>query len=380
MHRLAKALRYFAGRYAQAHAQWWRHTMNKIITIFLILVLANSSFSQSGVESRAEVMARELRRSAHLPGLSISVFRGDSLVWSEGFGVADVRSNRPVTSSTRFRIGSLTKLLTAVCAVRLAQDSLLDLDAPIQKYVPSFPLKRARITTRLLLGHLSGIRQYGRNEYINTHHYSSVQEALTIFQKDTLLFVPGTQYHYSSYGYVLVSAVIEGASRRRFLDLLRDSVCTPLSLSSITPDFNNRSDTSQAQPYGLDSKGAWVEGPFNDNSNRWGAGGMLSTSADLARFGSSLLTGKILDPQMRSMMFTSQRTSDGKETGVGLGWRISMDSTGNVYFHHGGDSIGGRAFLLVYPTSKIIVSILANLTFANIDQNDALRFARLFSD
>ena len=353
--------------------------MRKLSIIVLILVWTARAFPQTGVDGRADSLAHELIRSAHLPGLSIAVFREDSLVWSMGLGVADVNTRRNVIPATRFRIGSLTKLLTSAAAARLAQDRLLDLDAPVQTYVPTFPDKGYPITTRLLLGHLSGIRQYGRNEYINTRHYKSVQDALTIFEKDSLLFVPGTKYHYSSYGYVLASAVIENASARDFLQFLKDSLFVPLSLTSISPDSNDNSDMNQAIPYSLDSENSWIVGPFNDNSNRWGAGGFLSTATDLARFGSLLLTDKFLDGDTRRMLFTSQKTSDGTETKVGFGWRIAKDSTGNIYFHHGGDSIGGRAFLLIYPGSKLVVSILANLTFARIDQTEALRFAKLFS-
>jgi serine beta-lactamase-like protein LACTB, mitochondrial len=353
--------------------------VRKLFIIVLILAWVTRAFSQADVDSRADALAHELIRTAHLPGLSITVFRDDSLVWSKGFGLADVSTKRYVTPATRFRIGSLTKLLTAVAAVRLAQDGLLDLDATVETYVPSFPNKGYTITTKLLLGHLSGIRQYGRNEYINTRHFKSIRDALTIFESDSLLFIPGTKYHYSSYGYVLAGAVIESASGSNFLHFLHDSLFVPLLLPSITPDYNDTSDTTQAKPYGLDSKNSWIEGPFNDNSNRWGAGGMLSTSVDLSHFGSILLTNEFLNAKMRRLMFTSQETSDGKETGVGFGWRIAKDSTGNIYFNHGGDSIGGRAFLLIYPRYKVVVSILANLTFAQIGQREALRFVELFS-
>ena len=354
--------------------------MKASFTAILMLTAPVIAFSQLRASSRAEALARELLTKDHLPGLSITVSHEDSIVWSAGYGFADVQDKRLATPATRFRIGSLTKLFTATAAARLAQNGLLDLDAPVQRYVPSFPDKGTPITTRLLLGHLSGIRQYGRNEYINTHHYASVQEALTIFENDSLLFVPGTRYHYSSYGYVLVSAVIEGASGKDFLNYLKDSLFSVLSLPSVSPDYNDSKDTTQAKPYSLDSTNGWVEGPFNENSNRWGAGGFVSTSRDLVRFGSSLLTDKFLGVDARKVLFTSQRTTNGRETGVGLGWRIAKDSLGNIYYHHGGDSIGGRAFLLIYPSTRIVVAILANLTFAPFGEKEALALAGLFSD
>jgi serine beta-lactamase-like protein LACTB, mitochondrial len=353
--------------------------MNRLFTIILILMTNAIVFSQTNENSQAEALAKKLLKEENLPGLSISIARGDSIVWSKGFGYADVNEKKLVTPDKRFRIGSLTKLFTAATADRLSQDGLLDLDSPVRKYVPSFPDKGTTITTRQLLGHLSGIRQYGRDEYINTHHYASVKEALTIFENDSLLFVPGTRYHYSSYGYVLVSAVIEGASKEKFLHFLKDSLFDVLDLTSVSPDYNDTTDTTQAKPYSSGSKNGWKMGPFNDNSNRWGAGGFLATSADMARFGSSLLTNNFLNDSTRKVMFTSQKTTDGHKTGVGLGWRVAIDSVGNIYYHHGGDSIGGRAFLLIYPSTNVVVAILANLTFAQFGEKEALEFARLFS-
>jgi CubicO group peptidase (beta-lactamase class C family) len=249
----------------------------------------------------------------------------------------------------------------------------------VQRYIPSFPDKGKTITTKQLLGHLSGIRHYGRSEFFNQHHYKSVSEALTIFQSDSLLFAPGTNYGYSSYGYVLASAVIENISGKDFLRHLKEDVFDPLYLMSISPDYNDTLDTSQAKPYSLDSLNNRIIGPFNEYSNRWAAGGFLSTSEDLVRFGSSLLKDGFLNAETRKLLFTSQKTSQGKETGVGLGWRINKDSLGNQYFHHGGESIGGRAFLMIYPSSRIVVALLANLTFARIREKEALELAKIFA-
>lgn len=352
--------------------------MRRATCILFFLLYPILSYGQDSTVEQARRFATTLQSQANLPGLSIAVSLGDSLVWSEGFGYANVTRRIPVTSSTRFRIGSVTKLLTATAAARLAQDGRLDLDAPIQRYVPSFPDKGGTITVRQLLGHLSGIRHYGRGEFLNTHPYRSVREALSVFQDDTLLFAPGTNYRYSSYGYVLASAALEKAAGKDFLTLLKEVLTDPLSLTSIGPDHNDTSDVSQAVPYSVDSLGNFVPGPYNDNSIRWAAGGFLSTAEDLVRFGSVLLTDRFLNPDMRKVLFTSQTTSDGKHTGVGLGWRIAKDSLGAPYFHHGGESIGGRAILLIYPDSKLVVAILSHLTFARFGEKQALELARIF--
>lgn len=352
--------------------------MRRAHVILLLLLSPIIAFGQDSAVHRGRTFAATLLTRATLPGLGIAVSVGDSIVWSEGFGYADLQHRIPVTSSTRFRIGSVTKLLTATAAARLSQDGRLDLDAPIQRYVPSFPDKGKTITIRQLLGHRSGIRHYGRGEFLNDRPYRSVGEALMVFQDDTLLFAPGTGYRYSSYGYVLASAAIENAGGKDFLTFLKEDLIDPLSLTSIGPDHNDTSDASQATPYSVDSLGIFIPGPYNDNSIRWAAGGFLSTANDLVRFGAALLTDRYLNAEVRKVLLASQTTSDGRETGVGLGWRIANDSLGGRYFHHAGESIGGRAILLVYPDSKVVVAILANLTFARFGEKEALELAKLF--
>lgn len=116
----------------------------------------------------------------------------------------------PVTAETRFRIGSVSKALTSVAVGRLLQDGRLDLDSPVQRYVPGFPAKRYPITVRQVAGHLAGIRHYFPGEFENREHYPTITQGLAIFAADSLLFEPGTAFAYSSYGYNLLGAVIEG--------------------------------------------------------------------------------------------------------------------------------------------------------------------------
>src|SRR5436190_625564 len=116
------------------------------------------------------------------------------LVWSEGFGYADAERKQPVTRETQFRIGSVSKPLTATAVALLYEQRKLDLDAPVQRYVPSFPDKGYPITTRQLTGHLAGIRHYKGEEFLLNRRFATVLDGLTIFQDDSLLFPPGTRF------------------------------------------------------------------------------------------------------------------------------------------------------------------------------------------
>src|SRR5207237_1540157 len=157
------------------------------------------------------------------------------LGWWEAFRYADAERQKPATRETQCRIGSVSKPLTATAVALLYQQGKLDLDAPVQRYVPSFPDKGYPVTTRLLAGHLAGIRHYRDDEFLLNRHFNTVLDGLTIFQDDSLLFPPGTRFSYSSYGWNLVSAVVEAASGDDFLHHMAAHVFRPLGLSHTAP-------------------------------------------------------------------------------------------------------------------------------------------------
>lgn len=122
-----------------------------------------------------------------IPGVAIAVAVNGRLAYAQGFGYADLEERVPVWPTTKFRIGSISKSLTATALVQLVEQGKIDLDAPVQKYVPSFPDKGAKITPRLLAGHLAGIRHYKGEEFLISQHYDSVLDALKIFENDPLV-------------------------------------------------------------------------------------------------------------------------------------------------------------------------------------------------
>jgi serine beta-lactamase-like protein LACTB, mitochondrial len=295
------------------------------------------------------------------PGASITVIRNDTLIWSEGFGYADLEQRVAVTPLTRFRIGSVSKPLTSIALGLLVEEGKIDLDAPVQRYVPSFPEKRWPITTREVAGHLAGIRHYRGDEFANMRHYDSVLEGLTIFENDTLLFEPGTRFSYSSYGWNLVSAVIEGASGRPFLSFMAHRVFGPMGMVHTVPEFADSIIPWRSRFYvHADSTSPPLNAPYVDNSYKWAGGGFLSTTEDLARFGRNLMDGKLLRPETLQLLWTSQHTTDGKATGYGLGWGTATDSAGRRWVGHTGGSMGGTAYLFMYPEQKLVVALLVN--------------------
>lgn len=314
-----------------------------------------------------------------IPGLAMAVAIDGHIVYAEGFGYADLEERVPAWPTTKFRIGSISKTLTAAALMQLVEEGKVDLDAPVQKYVPSFPDKGAKITPRLLAGHLAGIRHYRGNEFLIARHYDSVLEGLEIFENDPLVAPPGTKFSYSSYGFDLLSAVIESASGEKFLDYMRAHVITPLGLVDTTPDENRPIIAQRSRFYEREKTGETDNAPYVDNSYKWAGGGFLSTSEDLVRFGSVLLHPGFLKEDSLKLLFTSQKTNSGEETGYGIGWFVHKSQSGRRIFEHSGGSVGGTSQLIIYPDSRVVVALLTNLSDARWKLADVESIAEPFA-
>jgi serine beta-lactamase-like protein LACTB len=320
----------------------------------------SSLTDRQAIDSGRAILLAGMRQSG-IPGASVTVLRSGRQIWSEGLGLADVENKVPVTPLTKFRIGSVSKPIAAVAMAALVQDGKLDLDAPIQKYVPSFPSKAYPITARQLAGHLAGIRHYKGDEFLSNRHYANVTAPLDIFKNDSLLFRPGEKYSYSTYGFVLLSAVIEGAAGQPFLAYVQRRVFDPIGMRNTTAEFPDSIIVNRARFYTRsDSISPVINAPWVDNSNKWAGGGFVSTTQDLARFGQALLDGTVLRRTTIDALWTSQRTSDGKPTGYGMGWSVNTDSTGRRSVSHSGGSVGGTALLVVYPKEQMVFAFLFN--------------------
>ena len=328
----------------------------------------------------AAIVARERtlvceRLATRIPGMQVAVAVNGKLVWSEGFGYADAERKKPVTRETQFRIASVSKPLTATAVALLYEQGKLDLDAPVQRYVPSFPDKGYPITTRQLAGHLAGIRHYKDQEFFLNRRFATVLDGLTIFQDDSLLFPPGTRFSYSSYAWNLVSAVVEGASGDDFLHYMSAHVFRPLGLTHTAPDRSDSLIPGRTQPYDRDSAGSYHIAPAVDVSYKWAGGGFLSTAEDLVKFGSALLEPRLLKPETLDLLFTSQRTSAGDETGYGIGFFLTTDSLGHRWAFHGGGAVGGTAAFGLDRDSRVVVAILTNLSNAPLEPAQEIQTA-----
>jgi serine beta-lactamase-like protein LACTB, mitochondrial len=307
------------------------------------------------------------------------------VVWHEGLGYANPNAGIPACPDTQFRAASVSKLFTAAAMARLIDAGRLDPDVPIQRYVPSFPEKGEPITSRLLAEHRAGIRAYRNDlEAINHIEFRSATDSLAQFSDDPLVAVPGTRFVYSNYGYVLLSAVIEGASGEDFLSDVRQNVFRPLGMTSTTEDRSGANLPRRASfydnvtPYSFD--GRRVPSPPNNFSGRWASGGFLSTVDDLLRFGSAHVrypgSGFLSDRTLQLLM----RPQSGLPpiAGYGLGWMTAYDLHGRLVRFHFGAGSGATALLAIWPNQQVALAIMGNLGQARLPFNRLAAMANTF--
>ncbi len=315
-----------------------------------------------------------------IPGLAVAVGLNGRVVWSATYGVADLGTLAPITPESVFPLGSTSKPLTSLVLGQLVEQGQLDLDAPIQRYVPYFPVKEQPVTARLLAGHLSGVRDYNRaaGEYDNTKHFESVHEAVKVFADDPLVFEPGSRHAYSAYNFVLLSAAIEGASGTDFLTALDTRLVRPLGLKRTGPNRPPQPDLVTSYVTGY--MGRIVPARVGDPSNKWAAGGLVSTPLEMVQVGNAVLAGRVVKPETFALLTTPQLLSNGTESGAGygLGWRRSertlADGRVVPVVHHGGTGPGSMSFFVIYPTEGLVVSMQSNLLFEPFTEFSAQAF------
>lgn len=309
---------------------------------------------------RAREIVQGYMSERRIPGLTIAVSIDGKIAFSQGFGYSDLENKLPVWPHTKMRIGSVSKSLSAVALGILHEQGRLDMDAPVRRYLPSFPKKRYPVTSRQLAGHLGGIRHYRGNEFASARYYPDVKSGLEMFQNDPLIAEPGTSYNYSSYGWNLLSAVVEAASGQEFLRYMQEHVFGPAGMRHTVADRNDLIIENRTRFYLRTATGI-RNAIYVDNSYKWAGGGFLSTAEDLLLFTDAFFTGRLVKPSTVQWMTTSQKTDAGEPVGYGIGWNV-RDVEGRPLIGHGGGSMGGRSGLWYFPDSKLAVAWIVNVS------------------
>lgn len=316
-----------------------------------------------------QAAADEQRANRSIPGMAVAVVFPDGSRWTGTSGEAELNPERPVEPDTVFVVGSITKTFVSALILQLAEEGLLSLDDRLSRWLPDYP-RAARITLRHLLSHTSGIYNYFEHPEYNTTIFGqpnrlwTPDEILDRFVNEPY-FEPGTGYHYSNTGFVLLGLVIEEATGATLGEELRRRFLVPLAMhdSYFQGDGPPPSDAAQGHLLG---SGTLRE--ISDTSDfrptrsaasvAWAAGAMASTAQDIATWGDALYGGELLEPESLAEM-TDYLASVYAGGAYGLGTRTRVLDDHRM-FGHTGSLRGFMAVVWHFPDLDMTVAVLSN--------------------
>jgi CubicO group peptidase (beta-lactamase class C family)/D-alanyl-D-alanine dipeptidase len=307
-----------------------------------------------------------------LPAVSIALVDDQDVVWARGFGFARPKDRASATSETVYRVGSVSKLFTDIAVMQRVEQGVLDLDAPVNRYLPDFkpanPFGKA-LTLRQLMAHRSGlVREPPVGHYFDPTS-PSLADTVRSLNRTTLVYAPETVTKYSNAGVATVGYVLEVTQKQPFARYLQGAVLQPLSMTRSS--FESTPDVEKDLASGL----MWTYHGRTFEAPRFAlgmapAGSLYSTVTDLGRFLSALFAGgkgtngRVLRPETLEQMWTPQFAKPGEQTGFGIGFALGR-LEGRRRIGHGGAIYGFATELAALPDEKLGVVVITSVDCAN---------------
>jgi CubicO group peptidase (beta-lactamase class C family)/D-alanyl-D-alanine dipeptidase len=336
----------------------------------------NAAAPQPGKYQKAiEMLDGFIRREIadkDLPALSIALVDGQNIVWQQGYGFADPQAKTPVISDTIFRVGSVSKLFTDIAVMRLVERGKIDLDAPVDRYLPDFKPRNTfgkLVTLRQLMSHRSGlVREPPVGNYFDSS-VPTLAETVKSLNRTAIVYEPETRTKYSNAAIATVGLVVEKTQNQPFAQYLKHTLLDPLGMrsSDFEPTPANTKNLAKAQMWTV--FGTKFDAP-NFELGMAPAGSMYATTGDLCKFISALLSaragepGAILKRETLEQMWAPQFAKAGQKNGIGLGFFVS-DFEGRRKVEHGGAIYGFSTELSLLPDDKLGVVVAASKDFSN---------------
>lgn len=327
-----------------------------LTTLFLSSCASLTSLS---VERSIDEMMKDYNRS-NAPGASVLVLKNDSIVFKKAYGCADITALTPVTTTTNFRLASITKQFTAMAIVLLAEQEKLSLDDNLINFFPDFPSYGKEITIRHLLTHTSGLVDY--ESLIPDSQTVQVRDAdclKLMYTVDSLYFPAGTKYQYSNTGYALLALITEKVSGKQFADFLKENIFDVVGMKT-TVAYEQGISTVVNRAYGHSrTDSSWIQADQSVTSAVLGDGGIYSNVEEMALWISALWNYKLLPEKIQRQTWSEATLNDGTKIDYGLGWHLETYQ-GIRHPHHGGSTRGFRNHILIFPEQRLMVIVLTN--------------------
>ncbi|MGH9745536.1 MAG: serine hydrolase domain-containing protein [Candidatus Acidiferrales bacterium] len=329
-------------------------------------------------EEAIAALRGELEKSAaadEFSGAALVAKNGDA-IFQQAYGLADRSKKIPNQIDTRFRIGSMNKMFTAVCVLQLAQAGKINLGDSLGKYLPDYPNKdvASKVTVHELLTHTGGTGDIFGPEY-QQHRLElrSLQDYVNLYGKRGFAFEPGSRWEYSNYGFLLLGVMVEKVSGQSYYDCVREHVYKPAGMNSTGSEPESENIAMRSVGYMKPDDGAWQPNtdtlPFRGTS----AGGGYSTVGDLLRFANALLHHTLLDAKYTELL-TTGKVDTPRGDKYAYGFEDQMRGSVRCY-GHGGGAPGMNGDLVICPQSGYTIVVLANM-----DPPAAQKISRFIAD
>jgi CubicO group peptidase (beta-lactamase class C family) len=330
-----------------------------IVFAFLLLrpSVPTSVLAQS--ERVVDLYIQSEMKKRRIPGLALVVIKDGEITKMQGYGVANLEHDAPVTADTVFELASVTKQFTATAIMLLVEEGRIKLDDPIIKYLPRSPQKWNGITARHLLTHTAGLASLDdgfaslpeKMDYTTAELFKSATE-------DPMSFAPGANYQYSDVGYFLLGMIIEKAGGQRYGDFLAERFFKPLGMTSTSVDDQWAVVKNRAAGYTI-RNGQIANIRRVQQVELLSHAGVLSTVRDLAKWDNALGSGKVVKESSLAAMWTPVKLNSGRDYPYGFGWEFEEIAGRRVITHNG---ITGTEYTR-FPDDKLTVIVLTNLGF-----------------
>lgn len=327
-----------------------------VLFIFLSASVAASSFDE-----KAQALLEQQVRDSGVAGVSAGIMVDGEIVWLGGAGFRDVENQIPAEGDMLARIASITKSMTATGIMQLEEKKKLKLNDLVRKHVKTYPKKaKGKVRIEHLLTHTSGTRHYQGKENRPMTHYESLDDAITLFMDRRLAFEPGSRYLYTTYGYTLLGAAIEGASKQTYEEYMREHIWEAAGMTRTELEIRGKTLPEQAKLYRFSNDGELVEDEYTDLSVKYPGGGLVSTAEDLLRFGHAFVEGELVSESTVERMLTVKIVPK-QSVPYALGWMVFDHPEWGKRIHNDGGQAGTTTMLDIYPEKGIVVAVMCNV-------------------
>jgi CubicO group peptidase (beta-lactamase class C family) len=296
----------------------------------------------------------------NIPGGLVAVASRGRIVHLRPYGMANVELSVPVTDSTVFEIGSISKQFVSAAVMLLVQENRLELDDPIHQYLPYLPSEWLGVTVRHLLTHTSGIPDYEEIRTYDVYGFRlTPEEVIQIAHSRPVDFAPGAGWYYSNTGYFLLSMIVERIEGRPLGQVLQSRIFVPLAMTQTRMADPEAIIPHRASGYWVNKAGELINRRPTETSSTLGAGGILSSAHDLVKWDEALYGDQLLSTESKTAMWTAVILPNGENTGYAFGWSV-RPYRGLTSQSHGGQVAGFVANFSRFPEQEAAIVVFLN--------------------